>query len=107
VIASGWFVPREKYCWLVADKPNEQGVPAKAMAMAMAWTTCCMLCTAAAALLCPIRASWTDGTHAQIANGRHACMHACIEPSDRSEDAHGCFINLLLVGTNKGGQVIE
>jgi hypothetical protein len=22
----GWFVLREKYCWLVADKPNEQGV---------------------------------------------------------------------------------
>jgi hypothetical protein len=21
----GWFVLREKYCWLVADKPNEQG----------------------------------------------------------------------------------
>jgi hypothetical protein len=37
-VADGWFVPREKYCWLVAglfrekkccwlmaDKPNEQG----------------------------------------------------------------------------------
>jgi hypothetical protein len=23
--ADGWFVLREKYCWLVADKPNEQG----------------------------------------------------------------------------------
>jgi hypothetical protein len=22
--AGGWFVLREKYCWLVADKPNEQ-----------------------------------------------------------------------------------
>lgn len=22
----GWSVPREKYYWLVADKPNEQGV---------------------------------------------------------------------------------
>jgi hypothetical protein len=21
-----WFVLREKYCWLVADKPSEQGV---------------------------------------------------------------------------------
>jgi hypothetical protein len=21
-----WFVLREKYCWLVADKPNEQGL---------------------------------------------------------------------------------
>jgi hypothetical protein len=21
----GWFVLREKYCWLVADKPSEQG----------------------------------------------------------------------------------
>jgi hypothetical protein len=21
----GWFVLREKYCWLVADEPNEQG----------------------------------------------------------------------------------
>jgi hypothetical protein len=25
LIAGGWFVVREKYCWLVADKPNEQG----------------------------------------------------------------------------------
>jgi hypothetical protein len=24
--AGGWFVLREKYCWLVADKPSEQGV---------------------------------------------------------------------------------
>jgi hypothetical protein len=23
-MAGGWFVLREKYCWLVADKPNEQ-----------------------------------------------------------------------------------
>jgi hypothetical protein len=23
--AGGWFVLREKYCWLVADKPNEHG----------------------------------------------------------------------------------
>jgi hypothetical protein len=23
-VAGGWFVLREKYCWLVADKPNEQ-----------------------------------------------------------------------------------
>jgi hypothetical protein len=22
----GWFVLREKYCWLVADKPSEQAV---------------------------------------------------------------------------------
>jgi hypothetical protein len=22
---AGWFVLREKYCWLVADKPKEQG----------------------------------------------------------------------------------
>jgi hypothetical protein len=22
---AGWFVVREKYCWLVADKPSEQG----------------------------------------------------------------------------------
>jgi hypothetical protein len=22
----GWFVLREKYCWLVTDKPNEHGV---------------------------------------------------------------------------------
>jgi hypothetical protein len=22
---AGWFILREKYCWLVADKPNEQG----------------------------------------------------------------------------------
>jgi hypothetical protein len=25
LIAGGWFVLREKYCWLVADKPSEQG----------------------------------------------------------------------------------
>jgi hypothetical protein len=25
LVAGGWFVPREKYCWLVADKPSEQG----------------------------------------------------------------------------------
>jgi cell division inhibitor SulA len=24
VVAGGWFVPREKYCWLVVDKPNKQ-----------------------------------------------------------------------------------
>jgi hypothetical protein len=26
LIAGGWFVSREKHCWLVADKPSEQGV---------------------------------------------------------------------------------
>jgi hypothetical protein len=25
LVAGGWFILREKYCWLVADKPNEQG----------------------------------------------------------------------------------
>jgi hypothetical protein len=25
--AGGWFVLREKYYWLVADKPNERGLP--------------------------------------------------------------------------------
>jgi hypothetical protein len=24
-MAGDWFVLREKYCWLVADKPSEQG----------------------------------------------------------------------------------
>jgi hypothetical protein len=24
LVAGSWFVLREKYCWLVADKPNEQ-----------------------------------------------------------------------------------
>jgi hypothetical protein len=24
LLAGGWFVLREKYCWLVADKPSEQ-----------------------------------------------------------------------------------
>jgi hypothetical protein len=24
LVAGGWFVLREKYCWLVADKPSEQ-----------------------------------------------------------------------------------
>jgi hypothetical protein len=26
LVADGWFVLREKYCWLVADKPSEHGV---------------------------------------------------------------------------------
>jgi hypothetical protein len=26
LVADGWFVPREKYCLLVADKPSEQAV---------------------------------------------------------------------------------
>jgi hypothetical protein len=26
LVAYDWFVLREKYCWLVADKPSEQGV---------------------------------------------------------------------------------
>jgi hypothetical protein len=25
LVAGAWFVLREKYCWLVADKPSEQG----------------------------------------------------------------------------------
>jgi hypothetical protein len=25
LIAGGWFVLREKYCWLVTDEPNEHG----------------------------------------------------------------------------------
>jgi hypothetical protein len=25
LVAGGWFIVREKYCWLVADKPSEQG----------------------------------------------------------------------------------
>jgi hypothetical protein len=29
VVDGGWFVRREKYCWLVADKPSEQGVNLK------------------------------------------------------------------------------
>jgi hypothetical protein len=24
LVVGGWFVLREKYCWLVADKPSEQ-----------------------------------------------------------------------------------
>jgi hypothetical protein len=24
LVAGGWFVLREKYCWLVVDKPSEQ-----------------------------------------------------------------------------------
>jgi hypothetical protein len=31
LVAGGWFVLREKYCWLVADKPNEQGVSPRSM----------------------------------------------------------------------------
>jgi hypothetical protein len=26
LLADYWFVLREKYCWLVADKPNEQAI---------------------------------------------------------------------------------
>jgi hypothetical protein len=26
LVADDWFVLREKYCWLVADKPSEQAV---------------------------------------------------------------------------------
>jgi hypothetical protein len=26
LVAGGWFVLREKYCWLVADKPSERAV---------------------------------------------------------------------------------
>jgi hypothetical protein len=26
LVAGGWFVLREKYYWMVADKPNEQSV---------------------------------------------------------------------------------
>jgi hypothetical protein len=26
LLAGSWFFPREKYCWLVTNKPNEQGV---------------------------------------------------------------------------------
>jgi hypothetical protein len=29
LMVGGWFVLREKYCWLVADKPNEQAVSHK------------------------------------------------------------------------------
>jgi hypothetical protein len=25
LVAAGWFILREKYCWLVADKSSEQG----------------------------------------------------------------------------------
>jgi hypothetical protein len=25
LVAGGWFILREEYCWLVVDKPNEQG----------------------------------------------------------------------------------
>jgi hypothetical protein len=24
LVAGGWFILREKYCWLVVDKPSEQ-----------------------------------------------------------------------------------
>jgi hypothetical protein len=33
LVAGGWFVLREKYCWLVADKPSEQ-----------AWIPSCAMC---------------------------------------------------------------
>jgi predicted metal-dependent enzyme (double-stranded beta helix superfamily) len=29
LVVGGWFVLREKYCWLVADKPSEQAANPK------------------------------------------------------------------------------
>jgi hypothetical protein len=26
LVAGGWFLVREKYCWLLDDKPSEQGI---------------------------------------------------------------------------------
>jgi hypothetical protein len=36
LVADGWcwFVLREKYCWLVTDKPNEQGARSKVFHLA-------------------------------------------------------------------------
>jgi hypothetical protein len=36
-VADGWcwFVLREKYCWLVADKPNEHGVDVSSIILKM------------------------------------------------------------------------
>jgi phosphomevalonate kinase len=31
LLAGCWFVLKEKYCWLVADKPSEQGAIKKRM----------------------------------------------------------------------------
>jgi hypothetical protein len=31
LVAGGWFVLREKYCWLVADKPSEQADTTKVL----------------------------------------------------------------------------
>jgi hypothetical protein len=37
LVAGGWFVMREKYCWLVADKPSEQ---AGHMIPKLQWEVC-------------------------------------------------------------------
>jgi hypothetical protein len=36
LVAGGWFVLREKYCWLVADEPSEQAVHADPSAIEVA-----------------------------------------------------------------------
>jgi hypothetical protein len=40
LVAGGWFVLREKHCWLVADKPNKQGDDGQA-ARLYAGNICC------------------------------------------------------------------
>jgi hypothetical protein len=52
LVAGGWFVLREKYCWLVVDKPSEHGLSTLPLAvgihfknMRTTWT-----CTGRAAL---------------------------------------------------------
>jgi hypothetical protein len=36
-VVGGWFVVREKYCWLVADKPSEQGVYSATVRARWSW----------------------------------------------------------------------
>jgi hypothetical protein len=39
LVADGWFVLREKYCWLVADKPSEQVAQSRAWRNGRTYTT--------------------------------------------------------------------
>jgi hypothetical protein len=42
LVADGWcwFVLREKYCWLVADKPNEQGDSSSFYTLFISFASC-------------------------------------------------------------------
>jgi hypothetical protein len=54
LVAGGWFVLREKYYWLVADKPSEQAVGVAAVGLLVP------TCEAAAELLLPAHEAATE-----------------------------------------------